>query len=340
MRNGDHHGKGGDGAVLVDVPLLDVEAPAADALMQLAPDRLAMLIEGGRRRYGRLVMAVGDRATLAWLRRSGNPYLPEIEAVGRRLGEPGAALLNMSYEWSCTAGIAADPGGTGMRLLRTLDWPLPGLGRAVVVARQRGSVGAYYNVTWPGYAGVLTGLAPGRFCAAINQPPLRKLTRLRPVDWVIARCRLWRSSGLPPSHLLRRVFDQCASYGEARRMLTETPLCAPAFFSLAGIRADEGCVIERREGAAAVRPAPVSVANHWTGFAVEGYDRGYDSRGRQSDMHQTLCGAADGFAWLQPPVLNPTTRLVVIANAATGALRVQGWERDGAATTVLSLPPA
>lgn len=327
--------------MLVDVPLLDVAAPAAEQLMLAAPDRLATLIEGARRRYGKVVMTLGDRATLAWLRRSRSPCLPEIEAVARRLGEPGAALLNMSYEWSCTAGIAAAASGTGMRLLRTLDWPLPGLGRAVVVARQHGAAGDYYSVTWPGYVGVLTGMAPGRFCAAINQPPLRRVSRLRPLDWIIARQRLWRSRELPPSHLLRRVFDECANYTQARRMLIETPLCAPAFYSLAGIHPGEGCVIERRETAAAVRPAPAAVANHWTGFAERGHDRGYDSRGRQRDMECALQGGGGGdFAWLQPSVLNPTTRLAVIADAAECVLIVQGWESDGPATHVLSLPSA
>lgn len=252
------------GAGSAQVPLFDVAAPAAEALMALAPDRLAMLIAGGRRHYTTPVLALGDRASLAWLRRSHNPYRAEIEAVSRRLGEPGAALLNMSYEWSCTAGIASDPDGRGMRLRRTLDWPLAGLGRTVVVARQRGDAGEYCSVTWPGYVGVLTGMAPGRFAAAINQPPLRKIIRLLPLDWMIARRRLWQSRELPPSHLLRRVFDACRSFAEAKRMLIETPLCAPTFYSLVGVQPGEGCIIERTETAAAVRGAPCVVANHWT----------------------------------------------------------------------------
>ncbi|MFO1112978.1 MAG: hypothetical protein U1E35_03600 [Rhodospirillales bacterium] len=171
-------GRGEDAApaegLLVEVPLFDVEAPAAEALMALAPERLALLIAGGRRHYTTPVLALGDRASLAWLRRSDNPYRAEIEAVSRRLGEPGAALLNMSYEWSCTAGVAADPDGRGMRLRRTLDWPLPGLGRTVVVAAARRSSRGILQRHLANI-GVLTGMAPGRFAAAINQPPLRRL---------------------------------------------------------------------------------------------------------------------------------------------------------------------
>lgn len=338
MRNGSRSGAEGlEDAGGVEVPLFDVEAPAAEALMALAPDRLALLIAGGRRHYTPLVLALGDRASLAWLRRSDNPYRAEIEAVSRRLGKPGAVLLNMSYEWSCTAGIAADPAGRGMRLLRTLDWPLPGLGRTVVVARQRGDAGEYCSVTWPGYVGVLTGMAPGRFAAAINQPPLRRITWALPLDWLIARRRLWQSRALPPSHLLRRVFDQCRSFAEAKRALVETPLCAPSFYSLVGTQPGEGCIIERTETAAAVRDAPCAVANHWTGFAASGYDRGYDSPARHAAMLAALEEGGNGLEWLSPPILNPTTRLVVIADPASGLLHLQGWEKSGPATAVFSL---
>ena len=50
--------------------------------------------------------------------------------------------------------------------------------------------------------------------------------------------------------------------------------------------------------------------------------------------------ADESLSWLQPPILNPTTRLVATANAATGALCVQGWERHGPATRLFTLPRA
>ena len=46
-------------------------------------------------------LALGDRATWKWLENAGNPYRDEIDGVRRRLGRPGAVLLNMSYEWCC-----------------------------------------------------------------------------------------------------------------------------------------------------------------------------------------------------------------------------------------------
>lgn len=331
---------GAGDAPLVDIPFFHVEQPAAEALMALAPDRLDMLIGHGRRHYGELALALGDRLTWSWLRRSGNPYLDEIDGIRRRLGRPGAVLLNMSYEWSCTSGVAADPEGGGMRLLRTLDWPLPGLGRSTVISRQRGPAGMYDSVTWPGYVGVLSAMAPSRFSAAINQPPLRRATGFLPFDWIAGRTALWRSRGLPPSHLLRRVFDECRTYAEAKQLLLEEPLCLPAFFTLAGTRPGEGCVIERGETAAALHEAPAAISNHWVGFALTGHDRGHDSRGRRELMMRIARGADDDLSWLQPPILNPTTRMAMVANAARGFLCVQGWEKHGPVTRVWTGPAA
>ena len=142
---------------LPPVPLFQVQPPAAETLMRLAPERLQELMAEIRRCYGNALLALGDRVTWRWLERTGNPYRHEIDGVRRCLGRPGAVMLNMSYEWSCSAGVGVDPSGIGSRLLRTLDWPLPGLGRALVVARQQGTAGCYYNVTWPGYVGSADG---------------------------------------------------------------------------------------------------------------------------------------------------------------------------------------
>lgn len=159
-----------------------------------------------------------------------------------------------------------------------------------------------------------------------------------PLDWVIARARLWRENALPATHLLRRVFELVPSLSEAKQMLIEMPLCLPAFFTLAGIEPGEGCVIERRQCSAAVQEAPAAMSNHWVGFALEGHDRGYDSIRRRRLMSVLAPDADETLSWLQPPILNPTTRLVATANAATGALCVQGWERNGPATSVFTLP--
>ncbi len=151
-----------------------------------------------------------DGVARRWLTRSQSPYVEEVRAIAAALGFPGIWFLNGSYQWSCTA-LAREEDGTPW-LARTLDWPFPGLGRFVELARMRGPAGEFINVTWPGYVGVLTALAPGRFGASINQGPMRRRSHgraLRLYDLAAnALATLCRARAIPPDQLLRRVFEE------------------------------------------------------------------------------------------------------------------------------------
>lgn len=325
------------------IPVLEIGAGGAPALAKAAPDRLELILAAAQEHYTRIGLEIGDRLSRRWFERADNPYAGEIAAAaaclaGHADGRAGAYLLNLSYEWTCTSGVAPDPTGRGNRMLRTLDWPLDNLGRALVVGRQEDAAGPYLNVTWPGFAGVITAMAPKRFSAALNQPPAIKRTFSCWLDWAIARARVLQSRALPPAHLLRRVFDSCRTYAEARAMLIETPLCLPAFFTLSGTAPNEGCVIERTEDAARVRESPATAANHWVSFPFPGWPRGEASETRFRRMSEIHRRAPDGFAWVAPPILNATTRAAVVANAARGVLWVQGYESDGPATAPLTIP--
>ncbi|MEI9987808.1 MAG: hypothetical protein WDN69_34605 [Aliidongia sp.] len=202
---------------LVPIPVLDAD-PAIEpavASAQAEPARLALLIAQARRSYTPAGLRLADARSRSWAARSASPYAAAVGAVEQALGGPGAFLLNYSYEWGCTTGAADDPALGGATLLRTLDWPFDGLGRALMVVRQNAAAGRYLSVTWPGYVGVLTGLAPGRFAAAINQPPLPLPSWGRAIGWLAARLRVGRSTALPPSHLLRLAFDTCRSFAES-----------------------------------------------------------------------------------------------------------------------------
>lgn len=308
------------------VPLIATGAAGPVGLARRATGRMNMLVDQGRRHYGGLTVALADRLSEYWLARNRNPYREEIQEVAETLGRPGAFMLNLSYEWSCTVGLGPDPEGPGNRMLRTLDWPLAGLGRGVVVGRFAGEEGIYDAVTWPGFVGIATAMAPGRFSAAINQPPFRRWSPSCYADWTVNRVRFWREDSLPPMHLLRQVFDQCRTYEEARGVLSDTPLAVPALFSLSGLAADECCVIERTEDRVVVLDGPRSVANHWQRMMEPGHPRGWDSPGRHTRMDEVRVRSGDDFHWVKPPILNPTTRVSVIANAAQGRLAVLGWE--------------
>ena len=324
-----------------EIPLIEIGGGAV-ALAEAEPGRARALLDAGQGDYGRLAMALGDALSRRLLARSRNPYLGELDAIDKRLGRRGVYLLNLSYEWLCTSGVAADPAGAGNRLLRTLDWGLGGLGRHVVVARQEGEAGPYYNITWPGFVGVVTAMAPGRFSAALNQAPMRRAGLPVALDWLRNRIGVWRSGALPPAHLLRMVFDCCTTYHEARTMLRETPLCLPAIFILSGAEAGEGCVIERGvsavPGGTVVIEAPASAANHWQAPGTGDTPRGVDSVGRLALM-ESLNGSAagDGFDWVRPPILNDQTQLAVAANAGVATLRVRGYEGLAPATAIFTL---
>ena len=323
---------------LIEIPYVDATEGGPLAVAQAETARLMVIVTQGRQKYGTLAIGIGDIVSRLWLRRQRDVLYEEIADVAVEAGRSGAWLLNLSYEWTCTTGAGPDPSGTGNRMLRTLDWPMDGLGETVVVAKFKGKAGTYFNVTWPGFVGVVTAMAPGRFSAAINQPPFRKWTRSCWVDWVINRGRLLASKHMPPAHLLRDVFDTCATYDEAKERLTETPLAMPAFFTLSGTNPDQSCLIEREETKASVLRGPTACANHWTSHDVPGRYRGADSPGRLQMMAESRDTITDGFDWVRTPILNATTRLAVVANALEGKLWVRGYERDRCVTQDFQRP--
>lgn len=326
------------------IPLYDIGSGGAAALADAAPGHFRQLYRDAKRLYTPPLVYLGDLLSQRWLEGSGNRYLDEIREVQKRLPGRGAYLLNMSYEWACTTSVAPDPAGTGMRLCRTLDWKLKGLGSTLILARQEGRAGSYLNATWPGSVGIYSAMAPGRFAAAINQPPLRSHSPLTvPFDWLAARARQYASSALPPSHLLRLVFDTCADYSTARKMLCETPICMPVFFTLAGVARDEGCVIERTERRAVVHDAPTAISNHWLAIKEPGRERGRDSHARRALMLEATSDKRTDFDWVTPPIRNRDTRVSAEMNPATGSFMLQGWEGHQAVTEILrlreNLPP-
>lgn len=322
---------------LATIPLIDVGSAGALGLLDAERTRAEVILSIGRRRHGRAVLHVGDRVSRTWLLRSANPYTRDILAIAARLGQPGAIMLNMSFEWTCTSGASADPSGGGNRLARVLDWPMDGLGRHVVVARETGPAGAFYNVTWPGAVGVLTAMAPGRFSAAINQAPMRTHGLTLVGDWARNRVAVWHSRDWSPAHLLRRVLEHAQNYETALDMLCTTKLALPVLFTLSGVRPDQGCVIERTEQGSVFHPSPAACANDWLLPGRADRPRGRDNTARRHLLTERQGGCLRNFDWVVPPILNSRTRLAVTANADRGSLEVLGFEHQRPATAIFTL---
>ncbi len=294
-------------------------------------------------RAARVMLPAVDAVTRRWLERSASPYVAEIAAIAAALDYSGIWFLNGCYQWGCTALAREEDGGMPW-LVRTLDWPFPGLGRHVEIARMRGPAGAFDTVTWPGFVGALTASAPGRFAACINQAPLRRRTRhpwLRPYDIARNALATARIRFIPPDHLLRDVFETCGSFGEARHRLETTPVARPVIFTLAGCRRGERCVIERTEQGFESRDDDTGAANDWlcgrpawearvSSQAM--FSRSYEEAAQRNLARKQQLAAWTGefargtFAWVTAPVLNPFTRVAVEMCPAKGVLRAVGYE--------------
>jgi hypothetical protein len=331
---------------LACIPVVDVRDGGPVRHAREAADRARLLRDTCLAWFPAVVPAclpLLDRIARRWLVRSQSPYVDEVGAVAATLGFPGIWFLNGSYQWSCTA-LARDENGTPW-LARTLDWPFPGLGRFAELARLRGPAGEYVSVTWPGYVGVLTALAPGRFGASINQGPMRRRSRrrwLRLYDLAAnALVTLLHVSSIPPDQLLRQVFEQARSYDEAKRMLETTPVARPVIYTLAGCRAEERCVIERTEDHFTTRTDDHGAANDWLDstplwegrigaskvFSCSFEEAAQSSRARREGLALWRGSFADdSFGWVAPPVLNPYTRIAVEMNPAQGIIRAVGYE--------------
>lgn len=282
---------------------------------------------------GGLLAWLADPLARWWLRRSASPLVGEIEAIAQILGRPGVWLLHGAYAFGCTA--LADEAADGPVLRRTLDWPFPGLGRLVEVTRQRGEAGEFLNVTWPGFAGVLTAVAPGRFAASINQAPMRRRTAagwLLWLDYGLNAVAAFISSGRPPpEHSLRNAFETCATFDEACRFLETTPVARPVLFLVAGCAPGERVLIERDGDDARVYRDRTVVANAWRdrsdgwrprvcgeGTPVE------NNRRRVAAMAACTGAHPPNLEWATAPVVNAFTRVAVEMCAASGRLVVAG----------------
>ena len=331
-----------------EIPLVAVGRGGGIALFDAQADRAAALVDTALSAHALLPLAarLADQISRRWLERQANPYQEEIAHIAEHLKRRGAYFLNIVYEWACSTSAAPDPGGNGARLIRVLDWGLTGIGRYVVIAGHETAHGPFYNVTWPGFVGVLTAMAPGRFAVAINQAPRIQILGPRWIDEALSRAHLLRLAGaLPAAHLLRRVCEEASDYEGAVTMLMDRSilLATPAIFSLSGSERRQCCVIEaiardrRLHRGAESDNFTVGVANDWLSPDLDGVPRPHalewermTPRENNRIRREAICalqgGAFAGTGDLAPPVLNGHTVLVAAANAATGEMLVEALD--------------
>ncbi len=195
-----------------------------------------------------------------YYRLRGGLYTDEMAAVAKYAGISvgTATMLNTAYELShlhtprllgCTAGVRWIE-NMGMVHTRTVDWPLRSMGPATCIFRLRKGLRECVIVGVPGQISALSGMVPGGYSVTINwAPPDRN-----------------PCFNFGPLFLLRRVLETHDNYAEAVETLRSTPLSTSVFFTVCGINPGEGCIIERTQTRAVVRPLVDDVlvqANHY-----------------------------------------------------------------------------
>ncbi|HEX5105266.1 MAG TPA: C45 family peptidase [Pirellulaceae bacterium] len=189
----------------------------------------------------------------------GGLYQGEIAAWAGALGVSvgTATMLNCLYELShlpqpkwlgCTAGIRWLE-GHGMVHVRTLDWPIDGMGEATRLFRFRRGAREFVSVAMPGQVGMLSGMLPGAYSVTINWAPPAALPNF----------------DFGPGFLLRDVFETCDTYAAAVERLERERLSTSVFYTVCGAERGQACVIERTQAGAAVRrfaDGPLVQANH------------------------------------------------------------------------------
>jgi hypothetical protein len=176
-------------------------------------------------------------------------YWSEMESLAREAGVPvgDVVLCNCYYDvmkvvlggmFGCTA-FAVDH-GDGVLHARNLDWWTEdaALAKSTAVCRFIGApAGEFTTVGWPGFAGVFSAVAPGRFAISLNA--VLSLEAPQPATPVV--------------FLIRTVLEEARTYSEALRMLSESPIPSDCLLLVTGIEPGEMAVIERTPSRHAIR---------------------------------------------------------------------------------------
>lgn len=228
----------------------------------------------------------------------------EMEALADALDLPlgDVVLCNLYYDLlkvviGCTAFAVATPGGVLHG--RNLDWRTrnAALNRYTAVTRFIGApAGEFVVIGWPGYVGVFSAVAKGRFAITLNA-----VLSLEPAQ-----------IATPIVFLIRTVLEECRTFDDALQVLAETPIASDCLLLLSGPAEDQLAVIERTPTRHAIRRSAeaVSVANDYRRIDADTGSASSEllatSRGRLARVEALLSqqlpeAAADCLRYLSDP---------------------------------------
>lgn len=207
-------------------------------------------------------------------------FLEEIEGLAEHCAYTADQILmaNLYYDivkfaFACTA-FAVEAEGTVWHG-RNLDWWTENevLKKYTKLFNfTRGGKTVFQSVGWMGFVGVLSGMQPQAFSVTLNAIVSEEAPNI----------------GKPVAFLLREVLQEPYSFGDAQKLLEETPLISDCLLLLAGTQASEICVIERTPTQYSTRIATnnsIVVTNDYKSLEV--------NSDNQNVLRDTSCGRYD-----------------------------------------------
>ncbi|KAF7686676.1 acid ceramidase [Silurus meridionalis] len=186
------------------------------------------------------------------------PFNEEIKGIAAASGVPlgEVVLFNIFYEifTVCTSLVAEDPDGNLIHA-RNLDfglfmgwdiknqsWVITELLKPLVVNVdfRRNNSTVFQSTNFAGYVGMLTGVRPYMFTLTMNERFSLDGGYIGILEWILGK-----RDGVWMSFLTRSVLENATSYAEAKKLLSDTKLLAPAYFILGGNQSGEACIITR-----------------------------------------------------------------------------------------------
>lgn len=150
-------------------------------------------------------------------------------------------LLNMGYDFStyCTTGVYQT--SKGPVLFRNLDWEGEEFKKFTFETTfYTEGKELFKSIQFLGQVGVLTGMKPQGYAFALNY---RKTPGATFSEWNIVQGLF--TEGWSCSLLLRYTLEHDSNFSSAKARLEKTELMAPCYITIAGIKQNEGAVIER-----------------------------------------------------------------------------------------------
>jgi len=170
-------------------------------------------------------------------------YGDEIKAAAEfgKIPLEKAVLLNIIYEAEagCTSIVAQQNDNTIIHG-RNLDFPLTSYLRnlTINVLFQKSGKTLYNGVSYAGYVGLLTGMRPGAFAISANE-------RIDGFIWENFLEAILVPGTYASAFLIRDTLEQTQTFEDAVYRLSTTPLAAPIYLTVSGVKSGEGAIITR-----------------------------------------------------------------------------------------------